>query len=225
MFRNLCVQRSGQQIAREIIAGNNLLNIVRPLQVDREAPRFGNAVGDGSGDQRPSDRAVGGRLTTDLAYAGRIVVVAAEAQRKALGRLRFHSALPDTVDFLVAQKVIQRRRSASVNNVALSEKALVAESAKDREALVERIRQGDGIGANVALVVGVNQLAVADVKFVIDRELCDGMNFHHCAAADLGVGSNRGVGIAIVDAVQVASNAEHLGRLVADADFRPSRFD
>ena len=99
-----------------------------------------------------------------MADAARPIEIPAEPCRETSRRLYIHAALPNTVEFLIAEKVVQRRRTANVNDVALRVETLIAKTTEDREPLVQRVRRRSGIQTNVVFIRGFEQFAIAHVE-------------------------------------------------------------
>src|SRR5579863_5497386 len=96
-FSEIVSPSNGQHISAKVVRGNDLFNIVRPLQVDGHASGFGEIVIHRSSDERPGERAVGRRLAGDLAQARGAVIVPAQPQSQGFNRFGFHTALPYAV--------------------------------------------------------------------------------------------------------------------------------
>src|SRR5437773_3483955 len=107
-----------QHVSTEVVAGNDLLDVVRTLKIDREAPGLREVVVNRPGNKRPGQGAVGGRLAGECRQARRAVEIAGEAQAEALDGFRLHSRLPDTVHFLVGQEVAEGHGASGVLDVA-----------------------------------------------------------------------------------------------------------
>src|SRR6266566_1687644 len=209
-----------QHVSAEVVAGNDLLDVVRTLKIDREAPGLREVVINGPGNERPGKGAVGRRLAGERRQARRAVEIPREAQAEALDGFRLYSCLPDAVHFLVSQEIGEGQRAADVLDVAGGEEAAVGEPCKNREPLVQRVGERSGGRANITLEVGVDQPAVRDAHLVFQGNLLGGLEAKHQVRALPCVGRNRRVGGAVGKATKVAADAEDLRRLIANADLR-----
>src|SRR5215469_16267375 len=77
----------------------------------------------------------------------------------------------------------------------------------------------------MVLVTRGKELAITDVQIVVDRELREGPELNDAVPAGFGVGIDRSIGISVVQAVYVTTDAEFLARLISEAEFRTDRVD
>src|SRR5579885_1597918 len=98
---------NGQQIGAEIIGGEELLNVISPLQIHRKRTSFGNVEVNRSRAERPRHGAINRIDPPFLAEAGRAVKVSGKANAEVLYRLGRKPRLPHAVKGLVGKEELE----------------------------------------------------------------------------------------------------------------------
>ena len=91
-----------ENVRVEVIAAEDLFDVVRPLEINRERTRFREGVGNGARGHRPADRSGNRWFTAYLSDASGPEVISAELDAQVGRKSRFESTLPYAIDGLIS---------------------------------------------------------------------------------------------------------------------------
>src|SRR3990172_5252514 len=189
-------------------------HVIRALEINGEAPGLGKIVVPGRGNERPGQRPERRRLVTDGTRTSGADEIPAYVETCAAPRLGGDSALPHTINRLIAPGGSKRRRAPEERHFRLGQVTFVGEPAKHRESAIERVGYVERIRVYVVVKRSVSQAPVVQDHSVFKRQAFCWTKAQDNAAVQIRMRTYARIRSGVGHALDIAPHAKNPALLI-----------